>query len=62
MRPVFLGSEPVIAKSGKYAGTAILQREQAGGLAFLVVYDLLREFSESTLQSGSLFSGFTHRD
>ncbi len=35
MSPVFLGSEPGIAKSGKYAGTAILQREQAGGLAFL---------------------------
>jgi len=39
MSPVFLGSEPVIARAGKYAGTAILQREQAGGLAFLRALD-----------------------
>jgi hypothetical protein len=35
MTPTFLGSEPVIAESGKYKGTAILQEEQARGLAFL---------------------------
>jgi hypothetical protein len=32
MTPTFLGSEPVIATSGKYKGTAILQDEQARGL------------------------------
>jgi hypothetical protein len=32
MTPAFLGSEPVIATSGKYKGTAILQDEQARGL------------------------------
>ena len=32
MTPTFLGSEPVIATSGKYQGTAILQDEQARGL------------------------------
>jgi hypothetical protein len=32
MTPLFLGSEPVIATSGKYKGTAILQDEQAMGL------------------------------
>ena len=32
MSPVFLGSEPVIATSGKYKGTSILQEEQRQGL------------------------------
>lgn len=35
MSPVFTGSEPVIATSGKFKGTVILQDEQAGGLAML---------------------------
>lgn len=35
MSPVFVGSEPVVARGGKYAGTAILQTEQARGLALL---------------------------
>jgi hypothetical protein len=33
MSPVFVGSEPVIAKAGKYKGTFILQDEQNRGLA-----------------------------
>jgi hypothetical protein len=32
MSPTFLGSEPVVARSGKYAGIAILQDEQRMGL------------------------------
>jgi hypothetical protein len=35
MTPSFFGSEPVIATSGKYKGTAILQQEQADGLRML---------------------------
>ncbi len=35
MTPSFFGSEPVIATSGKYAGTQILQEEQAQGLGFI---------------------------
>ncbi|MEM6278891.1 MAG: DUF3500 domain-containing protein [Verrucomicrobiota bacterium] len=35
MSPVFIGSEPVEAKSGKYKGTVILQEEQDAGLAFM---------------------------
>ena len=35
MSPVFVGSEPVVADSGKYAGTAVLQAEQNEGLAML---------------------------
>jgi hypothetical protein len=35
MSPVFVGSEPVVADSGKYAGTAVLQEEQDAGLAML---------------------------
>ena len=36
MTPAFYGSEPVIATSGKYKGTSILQSEQADGLALLM--------------------------
>ena len=35
MTPAFWGSEPAVATSGKYAGTAILQDEQAKGLAMV---------------------------
>lgn len=35
MTPMFAGSEPVIATSGKFNGTAVLQDEQAAGLAMI---------------------------
>jgi hypothetical protein len=35
MTPLFVGSEPVIATSGKYKGTSILQVEQGKGLAMV---------------------------
>ncbi|MXZ39126.1 MAG: DUF3500 domain-containing protein [Holophagales bacterium] len=35
MTPLFVGSEPVIAESGKYKGTVIMQREQNQGLALI---------------------------
>jgi hypothetical protein len=35
MTPFFAGSEPVIAKSGKYKGTSVLQDEQNNGLAVI---------------------------
>jgi hypothetical protein len=35
MTPHFAGSEPVIAMSGKYKGTSILQEEQGQGLALI---------------------------
>jgi hypothetical protein len=39
MSPAFFGSEPVIARSGKYKGTAVLQAEQAKGLAMINALD-----------------------
>jgi Protein of unknown function (DUF3500) len=39
MTPLFAGSEPVIARTGKYAGTVVLQEEQTRGLAMLKVLD-----------------------
>jgi Protein of unknown function (DUF3500) len=39
MTPFFAGSEPVIAASGKYKGTAVLQDEQAKGLAMIQALD-----------------------
>jgi len=35
MTPTFMGSEPVTATSGKYAGTTVLQDEQNKGLALM---------------------------
>jgi hypothetical protein len=35
MTPAFWGSEPVVARTGKYKGTAILQEEQEKGLAMI---------------------------
>jgi len=37
--PLFVGSEPVIAETGKYQGTVILQDEQNRGLALLQALD-----------------------
>jgi hypothetical protein len=39
MTPLFVGSEPVIADAGKFAGTAILQDEQDAGLEMLLSLD-----------------------
>ncbi|MDH3732893.1 MAG: DUF3500 domain-containing protein [Gemmatimonadota bacterium] len=39
MTPLFVGSEPVVAETGKYAGTKILQEEQDAGLAMLRALD-----------------------
>jgi len=39
MSPFFAGSEPVTATSGKYAGTTVLQQEQAAGLAMMRALD-----------------------
>lgn len=48
MTPAFWGSEPVIAESGKYAGTAILQEEQEQGrLMMLALND--KQQAEATL-------------
>ena len=39
MTPSFVGSEPVTATSGKYAGTTVLQDEQNRGLALMNALD-----------------------
>ena len=39
MTPDFRGSEPVEAKSGKYAGTHVFEEEEAKGLAFMRALD-----------------------
>jgi hypothetical protein len=50
MTPVFLGGEPVVARTGKYAGNAILQNEQNQGLAFMNSLDAEQQAS-ATLSS-----------
>jgi len=35
MTPTFMGSEPVSATTGQYAGTTVLQQEQDAGLSFM---------------------------
>ncbi|HEX9885946.1 MAG TPA: DUF3500 domain-containing protein [Longimicrobiales bacterium] len=39
MTPTFMGSEPVTATTGRYAGTSVLQDEEALGLAFMESLD-----------------------
>lgn len=39
MTPLFIGSEPVTADSGKYAGTTIMQAEQDDALAFVNTFN-----------------------
>lgn len=39
MTPAFFGSEPAVARSGKYKGTSVLQAEQAKGLAMIQSLD-----------------------
>ncbi len=48
MTPTFVGSEPVIATSGKYKGTSILQEEPKMGLA------LVRSFDDAQKQKAVL--------
>jgi hypothetical protein len=48
MTPCFVGSEPVMAESGKYKGTSILQDEQAQGLA------VIRSLNESQKEQAIL--------
>ncbi len=42
MTPTFLGAEPALAKSGKYAGNAVLQEEQDRGLALMQSLDTVQ--------------------
>jgi len=48
MTPLFLGSEPVRATSGKYKGVAVLQQEQKDGL------DMVRALAEAQKQKAIL--------
>ncbi|MEO6006057.1 MAG: DUF3500 domain-containing protein [Opitutus sp.] len=43
MSPVFVGSEPITAPSGKYKGTTVLQDEQAGGLRLIRSLDTTQQ-------------------
>ena len=49
MTPTFMGSEPVIAESGKYAGTRVLQDEQNKGLALMQSLNAAQQ-ARATLQ------------
>ncbi|MEZ4587485.1 MAG: DUF3500 domain-containing protein [Gemmatimonadales bacterium] len=48
MTPLFVGSEPVVATSGKYRGTAILQEEQRAGL------ELIRSLDEEARRAATV--------
>ncbi len=50
MTPTFMGSEPVRAEAGKYAGTVVLQDEQDKGLAFMNALSVDQQ-KQATLQS-----------
>ena len=50
MTPTFMGSEPVTATSGQYAGTSVLQDEQNKGLAFMQSLSAAQQ-TRATLQA-----------
>jgi uncharacterized protein (DUF433 family) len=45
MTPLFIGGEPVITRTGTYAGNTILQVEQDEGLAFMRALDASQQRS-----------------
>jgi hypothetical protein len=51
MTPTFMGSEPVSATTGQYAGTTVLQEEQDKGLAFMRSLSADQQ-RRATLQAG----------
>ena len=53
MTPSFMGSEPVVALSGKYEGTAVLQDEQDKGLALMSALLLLPRLPPARVAAGS---------
>ena len=56
MTPVFLGAEPAVAATGRYAGNAVLQVEQDGGLAFM------RSLTQSQRDAATLRRDKTEND
>ena len=56
MTPLFVGSEPVIARTGKYAGTKILQSEQGKGL------EMIRSLNEAQRAKAIVKTGKTTND
>jgi hypothetical protein len=59
MTPTFLGSEPVLAVEGKYAGTRVFEAEETNGLALMQA--LTPEQRKRALIGESAdYDGFTH--
>ncbi len=56
MTPLFVGSEPVIARTGKYAGTKILQAEHGKGL------EMIRSLNETQRAKAIVKTGKTTND
>jgi hypothetical protein len=58
MTPTFMGSEPVLAVSGKYAGTRVFEAEEAQSLALM--QSLTREQQrKATIGTSAHYEGFT---
>jgi hypothetical protein len=64
MTPTFLGSEPVVARSGKYNGTVVLQDEQNKGLALInaLTEDQRKKAVLQTSKGGSNNVGEAYKD
>jgi hypothetical protein len=58
--PLFMGSEPVIAKTGIYSGTRVLQPEQNEGLEF--IHSLNADQRGKAILYGSIFSNVLPRE
>jgi len=56
MTPTFLGAEPIVADSGKFAGTRMFDLEQEKGLA------MMRSLSQSQQAQATLFPSMLRKD
>ncbi len=59
MTPTFMGSEPVLATSGKYAGTRVFEAEEAKGLALMQALTP-EQRQKATIGDGPPYAGFAH--
>lgn len=57
MTPTFMGGEPVVATSGKYAGTSIFQEEEAAGLHLMRAFTR-RQQEQAIIATEIPFEGF----
>src|SRR5207248_10810573 len=59
MTPSFLGSEPVVAESGKHAGVRVFEAEETNGLALMQALTA-EQRAKATIGDGPPYAGLSH--